>query len=1414
MGILRSSGSRAACALLVLLLGCAAASAETVFVTNSADSGVGSLRAAISAANASTTATTIQFAAGTDGSPIVLASALPDWQGAGEALTITGNGPGTTVIDGASLYRPFKAGNGVMHITLQQLTVRNGFADQGQGGAVYFYPAPGSSLTIDAVVFDANRSTFGGGAIYSARSTTIRNSLFRANNAGTDGGANGYPGAAFVADGGDWLVSNSTFVDNDARTATILHFSTSTQARLVHITATGNNANAGTIYANLGVVVSISNSLVVANSDFAVATAPSGTIDLATSFHNVFREVEPDVMFQDGVNGNQLGVSEPLIGLLGDYGGPSPTIPLLPGSPAIDAGTTTGSDIPTHDQRGKVRVGMLDVGAFESQGFAITVAGGNNQQTPVDRAFPQPLEAAVSANDPIEPVAGGKVHFSAPTSGASAVFASAKATISAAGIAQTLAYANAVVGGPYAVSAGLPSATSVTFSLANLTGSCVGYAYPYSLSASGNTALVAELRQAVDCANTNGLDDSIDLGGHTLLFSDGPYTHAAQPHGDNALPVVRANLSLENGNLQRDPAAAAFRFIEQVGAEVALDLRDISFLHGQASDAGGSGGAIRVEGGLRVVGSTFQANQASIGGAIFSSGAQQQPLSVVTSNFHANTGEHGAAISAMRSLQILNSHFTANGDASALSVVSGGGFLVVVNSLFAHNVAGASDGALIALASNANLIGMRNVTVVDNQVGGPLFALADSQAYASAYNSIVWGNQCASLNASAGYSIWQGASQPGSSNLHLPPGFVDAASGDYRLASGSPAVDAANNSYSYQDALDLDGDGDVDELAPDLNLNPRLMDDASVVDTGASSNGDPIIDMGAFERQADSAAAGITLTPSAGLVTTEDGGTASFHVKLQRYPGAEVRLAFTSSNLAEGVVAPGDVTLSPADWNQPHLVTITGVADGVLDGDVAYQIITSVASSSDPAYAGMNPADVAVTNHDVPPEHNVGGSVTGLVGGGLVLSLNGGSQSLAINGNGLFEFASPLDEGSSYAVSVATQPASPLQHCVVLNGNGTVAESDVTNVIVNCGSANTYSVGGLLGGLDNGKTVTLQLNGGGDLILPANGSYAFAPQLVDGASYVVTVKSQPQGQLCSLVNATGIISGGNVDNVDVDCDPLQAELHLSVDDGHGFARYGQVRDYFVTLSNTGNTAATDVAIGGVLSAAFDQPNVQWQCIAGGGGAICTAQGNGGFFDVATIPAHSSLLWVVSVPVLLGSSESHATFAVSLSAPGLRNGVPPEDSDTDTLVIFRDGFNVAYADGTEAMAIPGQKPAPLQAASERLLVVPPARADGIVPLHVFDVSGQHFEVQRLGLAGRNFVRLLARDDNGRERASRWAGAPTATPLALGSVAGDDGLHLILLEGASQSLILPANEPDSGARADESTRYSSRGNQDEL
>jgi hypothetical protein len=164
--------------------------------------------------------------------------------------------------------------------------------------------------------------------------------------------------------------------------------------------------------------------------------------------------------------------------------------------------------------------------------------------------------------------------------------------------------------------------------------------------------------------------------------------------------------------------------------------------------------------------------------------------------------------------------------------------------------------------------------------------------------------------------------------------------------------------------------------------------------------------------------------------------------------------------------------------------------------------------------------------------YSVGGSVSGLVGGGLVLQNNAGDD-LTIGNNGTFTFLTKIASGSTYDVQVKTQPGTPPQTCTVTSGTGTIATSDVTTVSVVC-APTLYKVGGTVTGL-GANPVVLQNNLGDDLSVAANGAFQFAMGLQNGAAYAVSVKTRPAGQNCTVASGTGTIASANVTNVAVTC---------------------------------------------------------------------------------------------------------------------------------------------------------------------------------------------------------------------------------------------------------------------------------------
>ena len=84
------------------------------------------------------------------------------------------------------------------------------------------------------------------------------------------------------------------------------------------------------------------------------------------------------------------------------------------------------------------------------------------------------------------------------------------------------------------------------------------------------------------------------------------------------------------------------------------------------------------------------------------------------------------------------------------------------------------------------------------------------------------------------------------------------------------------------------------------------------------------------------------------------------------------------------------------------------------------------------------------------------------------------------------------------------------------------------------GGAGAYAIGGSVSGLGPGAAVVLQQNDGDDVSISSNGSFRFATPVPGGSNYRVTVKTQPNGQTCSVTNGSGTVTG-EVTDVSVSC---------------------------------------------------------------------------------------------------------------------------------------------------------------------------------------------------------------------------------------------------------------------------------------
>lgn len=452
------------------------------------------LRAALEQANALPNCAPLTINFSVNGT-INLATALPLL----EHPNLTIQGPGANLLDvqrnSASQFGVFYNISPMM--TINDLTISNGNPGvEGSGGGVF---NDGGTLTLNRCHITDNTVGYIGGGVGNYDGMLTINDSTISNNRAETGGA----GVSNTASSNNATITltNSTISGNqvtDAFTSTAggvlnLAFEGTAVLNLLNCTITNNSVSSGSTLINNRLIagingggglhaggiasvlndmgsanINLKNTLLAGNNGVQALVMGGGT--LTSQGNNL--DGDGTTGFTNGVNGDIVGTMgtpiNPLLAALGNYGGTTPTHALLPGSPALNKGNNTGT--PAADQRGTTRPQQLivDIGAFESCGFTLAIAGGNNQTTLPNTLFPLPLLVSVTPNCSGEPVNGGLITYTPPGSGASATLATSPATISG-GQASVNATANGM-SGAYQVSATTSGANTVNF---NLTNGCV-----------------------------------------------------------------------------------------------------------------------------------------------------------------------------------------------------------------------------------------------------------------------------------------------------------------------------------------------------------------------------------------------------------------------------------------------------------------------------------------------------------------------------------------------------------------------------------------------------------------------------------------------------------------------------------------------------------------------------------------------------------------------------------------------------------------------------------------------------------------------------------------------------------------------------------------------------------------------------
>jgi len=471
----------------------------------------------------------------------------------GTNITIIGNGAANTIIQ-ASTCNPVTLPGGCTpathkvfevsssgSLTLDGVTVRHG-SDYSGGGILN----KGGMLTVNNSVLYANFGEVGGGAILiNQNSTTSISNSTISGNSGKEGGA--------IWNWGDLTITNSTLYGN----AGIQGGGIRNHGSLKYIHTIIAGSTGGDCVGFTGIHPDSTHNLV-----------EDGSCALATNFSG-----------------------DPKLGPLQDNGGSTLTHALLPGSPAIDAGSE--ADCPDFDQRGVLRPqgAGCDIGAFEVETMVVT----NTSNDLVGS-----LREAIGMIPP-----SGRITFSASLSGQiinldSTLIIEKNLTIDGSDLAVPITISGNNAVGVFVIG---PFGEATFDSLKIING---------DREIGGGIYNLGQLTVVNSVLSGNMGDDG---GG---IFNQGELTVTNS--------TISGNAAFGGGGI--------FNFGE-------LWIIDSTLSGNQAFF---KGGGVFNNGTLVVDQSTFSANNAMLGGGIRNDDGVQSNITVNDSTFFENTAAHGGAI--------------------------------------------------------------------------------------------------------------------------------------------------------------------------------------------------------------------------------------------------------------------------------------------------------------------------------------------------------------------------------------------------------------------------------------------------------------------------------------------------------------------------------------------------------------------------------------------------------------------------------------------------------------------------------------------------------------------------------------------------------------------------------------------------
>lgn len=269
-----------------------------------------------------------------------------------------------------------QANGGIAFRTAKNLTIRGLQGNDGitldGGGTLRMFIVDDNLTLTDLTITGCNGN--GGSGVFNFGTLTVDRCTFQNNRSSSSGAA--------IFNNGTARIANCTIMNNQTSLGGAIDSRGS--AQIINVTICGNTMGGGGLYpaglASSGAdnLVTLTNSIVVNNTNGGNPSDAGGRTFNAASSNNLIGTGGSGGL-SDGVNGNIIGVTDAGLGALAHNGGPTMTFALLDGSPAVDAGTASGTT--ATDQRGmpRFRYGGVDIGAYErgTENFGAVVSTGD-----------------------------------------------------------------------------------------------------------------------------------------------------------------------------------------------------------------------------------------------------------------------------------------------------------------------------------------------------------------------------------------------------------------------------------------------------------------------------------------------------------------------------------------------------------------------------------------------------------------------------------------------------------------------------------------------------------------------------------------------------------------------------------------------------------------------------------------------------------------------------------------------------------------------------------------------------------------------------------------------------------------------------------------------------------------------------